>query len=102
LESLETLENRVFQDKRFRSVKHNIGKEDTSRSKNIMYGGKIMQDELRDQVVAYLNQYMLRKSSLSSYLGISPQYLSDWLHKRCDFDNGRVQMIKSFLNRKFY
>lgn len=67
-----------------------------------MYGGKIMQDELRNQVVAYLNQYMLRKSSLSSYLGISPQYLSDWLHRRCDFGSGRVQMIKNFLNRKFY
>ncbi len=67
-----------------------------------MSGGKIMQDELREQVIAYFNKYMLRKSSLSSYLGISPQYLSDWLHKRCDFDNGRIQMIKSFLNRKFY
>lgn len=40
-----------------------------------------MQDELREQVIAYFNKYMLRKSSLSSYLGISPQYLSDWLHK---------------------
>ena len=67
-----------------------------------MSGGKIMQDELREQVIAYINKNMLRKSSLSSYLGISPQYLSDWLHKRCDFDNGRIQMIKSFLNRKFY
>lgn len=67
-----------------------------------MHGGKVMQDELRDQVIAYFKKYMLRKSSLSSYLGISPQYLSDWLHKRRDFDNGRIQMIKSFLNRKFY
>ena len=67
-----------------------------------MNGDKDMQDELRDQVIAYLNQYGLRKSSLSSYLGISSQYLSDWLHKRCDFDNGRVQMIKNFVNRKFY
>lgn len=60
-----------------------------------------MQDELRNQVVAYLKQYQLRKSSLSTYLEISPQYLSDWLHKRCDFDNQKVQKIKGFLNRKF-
>lgn len=61
-----------------------------------------MQDTLRDKVVAYLEKYKLRKSSLSLYLGISPQYLSDWLHKRCDFDQGKVQDINKFLNRKFY
>ncbi len=99
---LESLENRAFLGKSLISVKHSIGKEGNPHPNIIMYGGWIMQDELRDQVIAYLNQYMLRKSSLSSYLGISPQYLSDWLHKRCDFNNGRVQMIKNFLTRKFY
>ena len=62
---------------------------------------KIMQDELRIKVIAYLEKYQLRKSSLSSYLGISPQYLSDWFHKRCDFDDGKVKKIAEFLDRKF-
>lgn len=61
-----------------------------------------MQDKLRDEVVAYLEKYNLRKSSLSSYLGISPQYLSDWLHKRCDYDDEKIGKIKGFLSRKFY
>lgn len=61
-----------------------------------------MQDTLRNKVITYLEEYKLRKSSLSSYLGISPQYLSDWLHKRCDFDTEKVQNINKFLNRKFY
>lgn len=61
-----------------------------------------MQDEIREEVVAYLEKYMLRKSSLSSYLGISPQYLSDWLHNRCDYDDEKIERIKNFLNRKFY
>lgn len=99
---LESLGNGAFQTIRFRSVKHSIGKEGNSNPKKNMNGDQIMQDELRNQVVAYLDKYMLRKSSLSSYLGISPQYLSDWLHKRCDFDNGRIQMIRNFLNRRFY
>ena len=40
-----------------------------------------MQDELRSRVVAYMEKYNLKKKSLSKYLGISPQYLSDWFHK---------------------
>ena len=67
-----------------------------------MIGGKTMQDELRTNVIAYLEKYQLRKSSLSSYLGISPQYLSDWFHGRCDFDNEKVKKIAEFLSRKFY
>ena len=61
-----------------------------------------MQDKIRDEVVAYLKQYQLRKSSLSAYLGISPQYLSDWLHKRCNFDMEKINKINEFTNRKFY
>lgn len=60
-----------------------------------------MQDELRKEAVAYLEKYHLRKSALSSYLGISPQYLSDWLYKRVDYDNEKILMIREFLNRKF-
>ena len=61
-----------------------------------------MQDELRNDVLAYLKQYRLQKCSLSTYLEISPQYLSDWLHKRYDFDNEKIQKIREFLKRKFY
>ena len=61
-----------------------------------------MQDELRKEAAAYLEKYHLKKSALSSYLGISPQYLSDWLYKRVDYDNEKVLMIRKFLNRKFY
>lgn len=60
-----------------------------------------MQDTLRNKAIAYLEKYKLRKCALSSYLGISPQYLSDWLHKRCDFDTEKVQKINKFLSRNF-
>lgn len=60
-----------------------------------------MQENLRKQVVEYLNQYHLQKSALSSFLGISPSYLSDWLHCRVDFDDGKISKIEKFLSRKF-
>lgn len=60
-----------------------------------------MQEKLRKRVVEYLNFYQLQKSSLSSYLGISPQYLSDWLHNRHDFDDEKIAKIKDFISRKF-
>ena len=61
-----------------------------------------MQDELREQVASYMDKYSLKKKSLSTYLGISPQYLSDWFSKRVDFNNERVQKIKKFITHEFY
>jgi len=61
-----------------------------------------LQDELRNQVVAYMDKYNLKKKSLSTYLGISPQYLSDWFYKRVDYDNERIQKIKEFVSHEFY
>ncbi len=61
-----------------------------------------MQDELRNATVAYLEKYQLQKRALSSYMGISPQYLSDWLYKRVDYDDDKIQKIKAFISRKFY
>lgn len=60
-----------------------------------------MQDELRKEAVAYLEEHHLRKSALSSWLGISPQYLSDWLYKRVDYDDTKILRIREFLKRKF-
>jgi len=60
-----------------------------------------MQDELRDAVVAYLKQYHLQKRALSTYMGISPQYLSDWFCKGVDYDDAKIQKIKAFISRRF-
>ena len=60
-----------------------------------------MQDELRDAVVAYLKKYHLQKRALSTYMGISPQYLSDWFCKRVDYDDTKIQKIKAFISRRF-
>lgn len=68
----------------------------------IRIGGLNLQDELRNQVVAYMDKYNLKRKSLSTYLGISPQYLSDWFHKRVDYDNERIQKIKKFISHEFY
>lgn len=68
----------------------------------IWIGGLNMQDELRSRVVAYMEKYNLKKKSLSKYLGISPQYLSDWFHKRVDYDNERIQKINEFVSHEFY
>lgn len=68
----------------------------------IWIGGRILQDELRDQTVAYMEKYNLKKKSLSTYLGISPQYLSDWFYKRVDFGNERIQKIEKFISHEFY
>ena len=62
---------------------------------------EFMQDELRDAVVAYLKKYHLQKRALSTYMGISPQYLSDWFCKRVDYDDAKIQKIKAFISRKF-
>ena len=70
--------------------------------KYIWIGGLNLQDELRNQVIAYMDKYNLKKKSLSTYLGISPQYLSDWFHKRVDYDNERIQKIKKFISHEFY
>ena len=78
-----------------------IGKE-LFLSKKIRKGNQNMQDELRKEVIDYLEEYGLRKSALSSYLKISPQYLSDWLHKRCDFDVWKLSETKKFLSRRWY
>lgn len=61
-----------------------------------------MQEELREQVASYMDKYNLKKKSLSTYLGISPQYLSDWFFKRVDFNNERVQKIEKFISHEFY
>ncbi|MDD3362794.1 MAG: hypothetical protein PHW34_14095 [Hespellia sp.] len=58
-----------------------------------------MQDDLREKAVVYLYKNEIKKGQLSEYLGISPQYLSDWLHKRVEFDDSKINQINEFIEK---
>lgn len=57
-----------------------------------------MQDEYRKRLKEYIARYGIKQIFVAKYMGISVQYLNNWLHSRYDMHDSHMAEIDSFIN----